>query len=215
VAAFVRRKGMMVNQTQMRFEALWSRNGGILAEAVYADLKRHYAEPARHYHTLRHIRRCLREFDWARGAVPRPDAVELAVWCHDVIYVPGARDNEARSAEWFRRWADGRIAFGERVCEMILATTHNDMSTELDDRFAADIDLAVLGDERPRFRQNGARLRAERPDLDDRTYDAYERALLARFLARPRIYQTDVFFARCEARARANLTWRLGWSPPQ
>jgi predicted metal-dependent HD superfamily phosphohydrolase len=29
-------------------------------------------------------------------------------------------------------------------------------------------------------------------------------------LARPRIYQTDFFRARCEARARSNVTWRLG-----
>lgn len=74
-----------MNRTQARFVALWSRNGGERAEAVYAELAQCYGEPVRHYHTLRHVRRCLRDFDLARGAIAHPDAVELALWCHDVI----------------------------------------------------------------------------------------------------------------------------------
>jgi predicted metal-dependent HD superfamily phosphohydrolase len=199
-----------MNQTQARFLALWTRCGGSLGDAVYADLAQHYGESTRHYHTLRHIRRCLRDLDRARSAVPHPDAVELALWCHDVIYMPGARDNEQRSADWFMRWADGAIASGEQICGMILATAHTGVATDPDDRFTADIDLAVLGGTRLRFRKDGARLRAERPDLDDRTYDTLERAMLGALLARPRIYHTDLFHARCEARARSNLMWRLG-----
>lgn len=203
------RKRAGMSQTQARFADVWTRNGGADADAAYADLARHYAEPARRYHTLRHIRRCLRDLDAVRDAVPDPDAVELALWCHDVIYRPGARDNEQRSADWFRRWADGRVASGDPICEMILATKHSGVPAGLDARFAADIDLAVLGSPRSRFREDGTRLRAERPDLDDRAYDLLERGLLARLLARPRIYHTDFFHARCEARARLNLAWRL------
>jgi predicted metal-dependent HD superfamily phosphohydrolase len=204
-----------MTRTQGRFVELWSRNGGVRAEAVFADLARCYGEPVRHYHTLRHVRRCLRYFDLARHVIPRPDRVELALWCHDVIYVPGAADNEARSAEWFRRWADDRIALCEPVCEMILATRHICAPEELDARFACDIDLATLGAPRRQFRENGVRLRAERPDLDDRAYDQHERMLLGRLLARPRIYLTDYFHAQCEARARRNLSWRLGLQTPQ
>jgi len=204
-----------MTRTQGRFIELWSRNGGVRAEAVFADLARCYGEPVRHYHTLRHVRRCLRYFDLARDVIPQPDRVELALWCHDVIYVPGARDNEARSADWFRRWADDRIALGELVCEMILATRHTCAPDELDARFACDIDLAMLGAPRRQFRENGVRLRAERPDLDDRAYDLHERMLLGRLLARPRIYLTDFFHAQCEARARRNLSWRLRLQTPQ
>jgi predicted metal-dependent HD superfamily phosphohydrolase len=194
----------------MRFTALWSRSGGQRADAVYADLTQHYGEPARHYHTLRHIRRCLRGLDWARSAIPDPDAVELALWCHDVIYVPGARDNEQRSADWFRRWADGRIAACERICAMILATKHTRVPAGLDERFAVDIDLAALGGRRSGFCRDGVLLRAERPDLDDQQYDTHERTILQHLLTRPRIYHTDLFHSRCEARARRNLAWRLG-----
>jgi predicted metal-dependent HD superfamily phosphohydrolase len=204
-----------MNQTQARFVELWSRSGGAHAEDVYACLARCYAEPARRYHTLRHVRRCLRDLDLARDLIPDPDAVELALWCHDVIYIPGALNNEQSSADWFRRRAEGRIAACERICAMIIATTHKSLAQELDAGFACDIDLAVLGAPRSRFCEEGGRLRAERPDLDDYAYDQLERAFLGRLLARPRIYQTDFFRVRCEARARSNVIWRLGLRLPE
>jgi len=208
-------QGANVNRTQARFVALWSRSGGTDAEAVYRMLARCYAEPARHYHTLVHVRRCLRHFDRARDAIPEPDAVELALWFHDVIFVPGAQDNEQRSADWFRRHAGGRIRACDRIYAMILATTHSGAAEEPDTRFVCDIDLAVLGAARNRFRDDGRRLRAERPDLDDRAYDLHERAILGGLLLRPRIYLTDFFHTRCEARARRNLNWRLGLPIPE
>ncbi|QQX88796.1 hypothetical protein JJQ59_26095 [Cupriavidus necator] len=192
-----------------RFVALWTRAGGTRAADAFTDLARCYGEPTRHYHTLDHVRRCLHDLDWARSAIPDTDEVELALWCHDVIYVPGATDNEQRSAEWLRHWAGGSIAAAARVAALILETTHAEVPASLAGRFTADIDLAALGCSRARFQENGANLRAERTDLDDAAYDAAERAFLGALLASPRIYTTDLFQARYEAQARANLTWRL------
>ncbi|MGF6471386.1 putative metal-dependent HD superfamily phosphohydrolase [Paraburkholderia youngii] len=128
-----------MSHLQERFVELWTRCGGARAEAVYADLAQRYSEPIRHYHTLRHVRRCLRYFDAARSAIPHPDLVELALWCHDIIYVPGASDNERRSADWLRRSSGDRIAMCERICAMILATRHTGAPEELDERFTCDI----------------------------------------------------------------------------
>ena len=199
-----------MNRTQARFVALWTCSGGTDAEEVYRMLARCYTEPARHYHTLVHVRRCLRYLDRVRDVIAEPDAVELALWFHDVIFVPGAKDNEQRSADWFRRQTGGRIRACDRICAMILATTHRGTAEEPDTRFVCDIDLAVLGAARSRFREDGRRLRAERPDLDDRAYDLHERTILRGLLLRPRIYLTDCFYARCERQARRNLNWRLG-----
>ena len=158
-------------------------------------LPRSYMEPARHYHTLTHVWRCLRHLDLGRDSVSEPDAVELALW--------------------FTRQAGERIRACDRICAMILATTHSGIAAELDTRFVCDIDLAVLGASRSRFREDGRRLRAERPDLDDRAYDLHERTILRGLLARPRIYLTDFFYTRCETRARRNLSWRLGLPSPE
>jgi predicted metal-dependent HD superfamily phosphohydrolase len=198
-----------MNRAEGRFLALWSRCGGLRGEAVYAELLQHYAEPARCYHTLSHVRYCIRCLDWARAAIPDPDSVELALWCHDVIYIPGAGDNERRSAEWLQRCAEGRIAAAERIAGMIMATTHALAPADLDGHFVADIDLAKLGGDDADFRRDAANLRAERRDLDDVAYDCAERAFLIALLARPRIYHTDFFHYHCEARARANLMSRL------
>ena len=203
-----------MTQVQARFLALWSRLGGARGDAVYTDLARYYGEPVRHYHTLQHVRRCLRDFDWAGAAIPEADVVELALWCHDVIYVPGAPDNEQRSADWLLHRADGQIPAAARVASMILATTHRGTPTDLSIRFAVDIDLAMLGADRDHFRRNALCLRAERADLDDATYDRTERSFLGALLARDTIYHTDLFHARCEDQARRNLTWRLAQSTP-
>ena len=197
-----------------RFLALWSRAGGSRAEEVYAALACRYAEPARCYHTLQHVRRCLRDLDWAHGVVPDADVVELALWCHDVIYTPGASDNEPRSAEWFRQHAEPGVAAVERVTRMILATSHTDAPSDAPGCFAVDIDLAVLGYPPAWFRRDAVHLRAERPDLDELTYDSAERAFLGKVLARPRIYLTEPFYNRYEARARRNLAWRLAQPAP-
>jgi len=205
------------NAMRARFLALWSRSGGLHAEAVYADLVRCYGESTRHYHTVGHIRRCLRDLDWAHNAIPDPadaDAVELALWCHDVIYVPGANNNEQRSTEWFRYWAGDGIAATEHVARLILDTTHAHTPADRAGCFTADIDLAVLGYARARFCRDGALLRAERPELDDASYDRAERAYLSAFLARPRLYHTEPFQSRYEARARRNLAWRLAQPTP-
>lgn len=201
---------------QARFLALWTRLGGMHGQDAYADLARHYGEPTRCYHTLDHIRRCLRDLDWARSKVPDTDAVELALWCHDVIYVPGATDNEQRSVDWLRQWSGSEIAATERIATLILETTHADAPASQAGRFTADIDLAALGSSRARFRQNGVNLRAERTDLDDAAYDAAERAFLRALLDCSRIYHTDPFHARYEKQARDNLAWRLAQpGPPQ
>ncbi len=203
--------------TRDRFLALWARSGGHHAEAVYTDLVRCYGEATRHYHTAGHIRRCLRDLDWARNTIPDPaeiDAVELALWCHDVIYVPGAKDNEQRSVEWLRHWAGNGIAAVEHIARLILDTTHASTPTDRAGCLTADIDLAVLGYARARFCRDGALLRAERPDLDDAAYDRAERAYLSAILARPSLYHTEPFRARYEASARRNLAWRLAQTTP-
>jgi len=198
-----------------RFLALWSRSGGTRPEEVYAALASRYGEPGRHYHTLQHVCRCLRDLDWARDTIADADVVELALWCHDVIYTPGASDNERQSAEWFRTRAGNGIAAMDRITRLILETSHTEPPADMAGCFAVDIDLAVLGYPRTWFCRDAVNLRAERPDLDEMTYDSAERAFLGALLARPRIYLTDPFLARYEARARRNLAWRLAQpSPP-
>lgn len=198
-----------MTHAETRFRDLWTRCGGQDAAAVWQDLAAHYAEPARHYHTLAHIWRCVRAFDTVRGQIEEPEVVELALWTHDVIYVPGACNNEASSADWLLARAGGHIPIAARVVECILATTHRVAPPHAAAAWTVDIDIAGLGVAWAQFCCDGARLRQERPDLCDIACCEGERAFLEMLLARPAIYYTPYFRSRCEARARANLARRI------
>lgn len=193
-----------------RFCRLWHAHGGRDAGPVFDGLVAHYAEPQRQYHTLAHIRRCLRTLDHYRASVPQPGFVELALWCHDVIYRPAARDNEARSADWWQARAGGFAASTVGlVADAILATTHRQPPAGAVAAWTVDIDLAGLALSPASFARDGRRLRAERPELGEAEYAAGERAFLSALLARPRLYFTAALHADAEAQARANLQRRL------
>ena len=47
----------------------------------------------RRFHNLQHIDDCLHRFDEVAPLLDDRDAVEMALWCHDAVYVP-ARSRE-------------------------------------------------------------------------------------------------------------------------
>jgi len=174
----------------------------------YDRLVAMYSERQRHYHDLRHIADCLREFDSARQLAREPVAVELAIWFHDAVYDPRAGDNEERSAELAKHWLsklnvpDVLVA---AVPLLVLATKSHDGSIHVDAPLLVDVDLSVLGQPRDRFWEYEAQIRAEYAWVEQKIFAAKRAEILARFLARARIYSTDVFFEKYERQARLNL----------
>lgn len=174
----------------------------------FEQLVRHYCEPHRAYHNLLHIADCLRQFDGVRFMAPDPDAVEAAIWFHDVIYDPRGSDNEGASAAY----ADDSLArlgaaepFKAEVNRLVLLTRHDEPPKDLAGQLMVDTDLSSLGAAAAVFDQNGQNIRREFAHVDDATYRASRAAILRKFAQRPRIYLTDVFFDRYEEAARANL----------
>jgi len=204
-----------MRMTPQRFAALWRRcladrqagDGG----DVYAQLRGHYGEPHRRYHTPAHIEHCLQQFDLARDQMEGPDAVEMAIWFHDVIYCPGAGDNERRSAEFFAARAAGRegAAFGRCVQELILATGHVDRAASGDQSFLIDIDLSSFGLPWAAFEQDSAAVREEYGFVPDADYFEQRIRFLESLLARPTFFLTAFFRTRYERAARRNITRHL------
>ena len=58
-----------------------------------------YSEPWRHYHNSNHITHCLKELEEVKKLLRFPLAAELAIWYHDIIYIPGSKLNEKMSAQ--------------------------------------------------------------------------------------------------------------------
>jgi len=193
---------------RQRFEALWSRCIGDGADAAFDELDALYREPHRRYHTAAHIEHCLRQFDLAADRMEEPDAAEMALWFHDVIYdIPGS-DNELRSAEWFAARADGRGSeqFRSKVHRLIMATTHVDRPPQtLDESFMLDIDLSSFGRPWEEFLCDSRAVRAELVHLSDAEFNTKQKKFLESLAARPRFCFTEFFRERHEARVRRNI----------
>jgi predicted metal-dependent HD superfamily phosphohydrolase len=193
-----------------RWIALWHRIGAQgRGRSVFAHLSKAYAEPHRAYHNTEHLRDCLNELDVGRELARRPDEVEAALWFHDAIYVPGATDNEDRSA----RLAEIALVActvpletAHRVAELILATRHLTVPAEADAQLLCDIDLSILGRGPAVFDRFERAIRQEYSEVADGEYRPERAAVLARFLRRSVIYQTPYFRERFEEQARINLT---------
>lgn len=192
-----------------RFLDVWTAAGaGAGAPAAFAELSRRLAEPARHYHTLAHVLATLAALDTCRHRLVRPAEAELALWYHDAVYDTGRNDNEARSADLAAATLEAAgmaTDVAARIRSMIGDTRHAEPASSPDGQLVADADLAILAAEPSVFDAYDAAIREEYGWVPEPVYRAERRRILAEFLSRPRIYQSECFRQRFEAAARANL----------
>jgi predicted metal-dependent HD superfamily phosphohydrolase len=186
----------------------WTRLGLEGSDDWLARLLASYAEPERHYHTQQHLAECMDLFDRVAHLAHRPGEVAIALWFHDVVYLPLAKDNEARSADWacaalIEAGAGADVC--ERVRALIMATAHHAAPEDDDARLVVDIDLAILGADAARFAEYEEQVRAEYAAVPEDLFRQKRAELLARFLERPVIYQTPELHGRLENQARINL----------
>lgn len=179
---------------------------------LYIKLKDAYREPQRAYHNERHLIDCLQQLDCVRDQALAPMQVEMAIWFHDAIYNPRARDNEARSAAWAVRDLQAARVQPVRIeviHELIMATKHDGPAETPDAALLVDIDLSILGRSREEFEHYDRAIRAEYAWVPEDQYRAGRCAVLQRFLTLPTIYSTPWFRARYEQSARRNLALAL------
>jgi predicted metal-dependent HD superfamily phosphohydrolase len=167
-----------------------------------------YSETHRHYHSSKHICRCLRELDSASNIADAPAEVELALWYHDAVYDPYSSDNEERSADWAcsllnrHNMSAARV---ERVRALILATRHAAPATTPDAQLVVDVDLSILGAGDAAYAAFEADVRKEYRWVPSIMFRRKRADILESFLERPSIYNTEPFRVRYELRARHNL----------
>ena len=180
-----------------------------------AALEAAYATPPRAYHDLHHVGEVLRHYaEVAAGpGWSRPVEAAFAVLYHDAIYVAGAKDNEARSAELARahlarHWPDVDADLVARWIELTArhGTLSPDDVPEADARLFLDCDMAILGAEPAVFDAYDRGIAAEyRGHVPGWLYKLNRRRFLKGLLARERIFLSEFFHARLDAQARRNL----------
>jgi predicted metal-dependent HD superfamily phosphohydrolase len=194
------------------------RPGAGVVEQVFKELDRCYREEHRHYHNWAHIAACLGELDSSRSLASHPAAVELALWFHDAVYVPGAPDNEQRSADMLGN-ASRRLGLAEATAreaqELILETRYGGagessegasaLPRRQDRSLIRDIDLSILGKPPAEFDRYERAIQREYSVIPAAERWKRRITVLEGFLVLPRIYETGHFRKRYERQARRNL----------
>ena len=194
-----------------RFRLLWNRclldSANDESATIHQHLIDSYSEPQRFYHTLGHIEHCLSLFDTIRSEVQNPEALELAIWYHDVVYTPGAIDNEQLSADLLMATSDGVFddALRDTIYRHIMATVHDGSEYEnTDTQFMLDIDLSSFGRPWAEFIQDSDNLRLEMKEQPDNLFYQKQAAFQDKLFGQPRFFKSDYFHDNYEIQARQN-----------
>lgn len=167
------------------------------------------AYAGRAYHNLDHLEEMLGHFtalptDIAPAA---PPIFGIALIYHDMIYVAGRKNNEAKSADLAviaLEKAGGSPAQTAYCHNLIMATKTHEAATA-DEALLVDMDLAVLARPAAGYDAYARAVRQEFRRFPGLLYRPGRKKALRHFLEKPRIYHTDYFHQRCEEAARANL----------
>ena len=176
-------------------------------QKVFNKLIAAYSEKQRAYHTLQHLYECLVLVDSIRADLIDAHAVELALWFHDAVYNPQAKDNELKSAELFEQYLaqDLSIDIVQKIKQWIVATQKHESTNELDLQFLLDIDLAILAASLGRFAEYEQQIQQEYAWVDPDIYLIKRKQVLAHFYQTELLYQTEHFQQSLEPRAKGNL----------
>ncbi|ALV35026.1 hypothetical protein [Streptomyces sp. CdTB01] len=180
----------------------------------YADnLLARWQEPQRRYHTLAHLVAVLDHVDTLQEYAADPDAVRLAAWFHDAVYLPDRSENEERSARLAERAlpeAGVPDATAAEVARLVrLTVTHDPADDDLDGQVLCDADLAILASPPTAYAAYTAAVREEYHFVPNDAFRAGRADVLRQLLALPRLFRTPYGREKWEATARYNLSAEL------
>ena len=199
----------------MLLDEQWRKSWGALGVAIspvllrdFEDLIARYSEPHRRYHTVRHLEECFEKLAEVRALAEHPGEVEIALWYHDAIYDTRSKQNEAESAALARAKvlaAGGVEKLATRISQLIMATRHDVVPNGKDAKLLVDVDLSILGATAERFDEYERQVREEYSWVPESVFRSERRRILQTILARPSIFNTQLFIDRYEQQARDNI----------
>lgn len=176
-------------------------------QKIFNKLIAAYSQKQRAYHTIQHLYECLVLVETIRSELNDSNAVALALWFHDAVYDPQAKDNELKSAELFEQYLaqDLQIDHIQKIKRWIAATQKHEPTEELDLQFLLDIDLAILAASAERFVEYEQQIQQEYAWVDPDVYSIKRKEVLAHFYQTESLYQTEYFQQNFEQKAKQNL----------
>lgn len=173
-----------------------------------------YSSDDRYYHNLNHINSCILLFvdHFHKLNITAYEEIYLAIVFHDAIYNTHDKQNEFNSSILFKS-VSGSFDLGlrqiNRVSNMIKLTgthSHNNHQATVDEKVVLDIDLSSLGAENYKdFNRDTDNIRKEYSWVPDELFAQKRIELLKQFLAKDKIYYTELAISLFEENARRNI----------
>ncbi|MEU5639051.1 HD domain-containing protein [Streptomyces milbemycinicus] len=177
------------------------------------DLLARWAEPQRRYHTTDHLIAILDRVDELITHATDPDAVRLAAWFHDAVYLPERSTNEDRSARLAERALPEAGVPQPRTAEVArlvrLTRTHDPAPGDTNGEVLCDADLSILASSPEHYAAYAAAVREEYGFVPDDAFRDGRAGVLRELLAMPRLFRTAEARDRWEDAARRNLATEL------
>lgn len=128
------------------------------------EITKRYSEPHRRYHTIEHPARMLANA--ARFKIKLTDEQIWAIWLHDLVYEPGAKDNEERSAEeGTRLMLEFGLYLGDETkldnVERIILDTKDHVARHPQSEVVIDLDLFVFAEDWEYYIESSERVAKE------------------------------------------------------
>ncbi len=198
-----------------RFISLWQRNAyvdtGDTPAQVFDELVAMYSEAWRSYHNTEHIEVSIGYFDDCKDYAEFADAIELAIWFHDCIYILGASDNEAKSRDWFLQRSENQLvpALRQSVDELIMNTCHVDVPQTADGKLIADIDLTSFGLPWDDYMKDSLAVQSEFPPRPADSVATGKKVFLQNLMKDGQVYYSDYYLEHYEQKAQDNIRRHL------
>jgi len=94
----------------------------------------------------------------------------------------------------------------QKVYDQILSTLHTEAPKNSSEALIMDIDITILGSPETQYEEYCTKIRKEYTWIPGIIYRKKRKEIMERFHQRERLYYTDFFYSKLEAKARFNIS---------
>lgn len=179
--------------------------------ACFKEIENQYISPERKYHTIHHVQDLFQQIQSLAFSITQKAILTHAALFHDVIYIPSAKNNEIKSAEfavtWLKKLQVSKSHI-DSVYQLIIATSDHISEDPLIQLFL-DMDLSILGASSEVYKQYYKSIRKEYSKIPLQHYNIGRKQFLQHTLNRGHIFTTVHYRSMYEQQARINMKEEL------
>ncbi|WP_299115963.1 hypothetical protein [uncultured Winogradskyella sp.] len=182
----------------------------VLINTLWNNISVNYSKKNRYYHNLYHINSMLLQAKENQSKFDDYEAVNFAIWYHDIIYKSTKKDNEEKSAIFAKKCLNSLNFGGKRtkiIQNLIISTKKHEvvLNENLDNSYLLDFDLSILGTNWESYLIYIQSIRKEYKIYPSFIYNPGRKKVLLHFLEREHLYFTEEYKYKFESQARINI----------